>query len=193
LRTSWSESDLRRFLNGVFYDKFSGWEKALIAETIIINKVVPTYNIQSLAAYTAEVNRIKENPSYSYGVKNGTNTSDKIFLLSIDEVVKYFGGSGRIEEGDFYSIVIDDQFNKNRMAYTDEGVANDWWLRSPGSGSLLPGRFVVPCITCVLDDGRIEVTGNMISKECGVRPALWLNLEFILSDPKTPQVGNSIY
>ena len=69
---TWEECDLRQYLNGEFYDaSFSVEEKLLIAETALINH---------------------DNP-WS-GEPGGNNTIDKVFLLSTDEVLRYFGYNG---------------------------------------------------------------------------------------------------
>ena len=64
---TWETCTLRSWLNGWFYDSFSNAEKAMIAETTVVNS---------------------DNPEY--GTSGGNNTRDKIFLLSIDEADKYF-------------------------------------------------------------------------------------------------------
>lgn len=64
---TWEESDMREYLNGVFYEEtFTDEEKADIVETDIENK---------------------SNPQYGTGA--GNNTTDKVFLLSIKEVEQY--------------------------------------------------------------------------------------------------------
>jgi hypothetical protein len=71
--TTWAECELRKYLNGEFYDKFSDADKS---------KIIPVIN--------------KNDDNLWYGAKGGEDTIDKIFLLSIDEAVcQYFGDSGR--------------------------------------------------------------------------------------------------
>ena len=68
---TWTDCSLRKYLNGEFYDRFNKDDKSRICP--VINK----------------------NPDNQwYGIKGGEDTRDRIFLLSIEEVVcKYFGDS----------------------------------------------------------------------------------------------------
>lgn len=146
--SAWEKSEIRRYLNGQFFEAaFSANEKALIAESIIPNKADPIY-----------------------GLAAGEDTADKLFLLSVEEAVKYFGDSGRLALGPKY---INDEYNAARVAKdNDTGAALWWFLRSPGDVDNLA--------VCVGDDGGVYVTGHGITTSKagagGVRPALWLRL-----------------
>ena len=156
---TWENSTLCSYLNNQFYNKFSNEEKTLIAETRVIN----TKNLW-------------------YGTKGGNYTTDKIFLLSIEEVVKYFGDSGDLKnrkgwyfEGgkdvlkDGKGYYINDQYNNARIAKDVAGEACWFWLRSPGYNS----TNAAP----VYNDGTVTVNGFYVLNESGgVRPALWVNL-----------------
>ena len=74
---TWENCTLRAYLNGEFYNNtFIDSEKARIAESIVISN---------------------DNPLSR--ALNGNNTTDKVFLLSIGEVLRYFGDSGQIIKG----------------------------------------------------------------------------------------------
>jgi hypothetical protein len=113
--------------------------------------------------------------------RGGAATNDRIFLLSIEEVVRYFGDSGQLANGNpNNSWVMDDRYNSARIAYT--AVASSWgarvgdswwwWLRSPGqfyyraAGVHSTGRVYVSGSNVCGDDGHFG----------GIRPALWLQL-----------------
>jgi tetratricopeptide (TPR) repeat protein len=83
---TWEQCTLREYLNGEFYSKFTEAEKALIADTKVVNA-----------------------DNSKYGTSGGNDTTDKIFLLSIDEANKYFK---------------DD---------SERALDRWWWLRSPGT------------------------------------------------------------
>jgi hypothetical protein len=160
---------LHDYLNGVkkyqgkgFYDRFSPADRARIAQTYISTNNNPWY-----------------------GTKGGSTVNDYIFLLSIEEVVKYFGDSGDLKtrkdwkwengkdvlaHGSGY--YINDQYNSARIATDKAGAVTRWWLRSPGFNS---GR--VADVNC---GGRLIVDGNLVDHDFaaggGVRPALWFNL-----------------
>ena len=82
---TWEKCTLRKWLNEDFYSIFTDEEKAMIAETTVVNS-----------------------NNNKFGTKGGNDTTDKIFLLSIDEAEKLFAND------------------------TSRAVGSWWWLRSPG-------------------------------------------------------------
>ena len=177
---TWETSDIRKYLNGDFYNSFSESEKARIIKTNVITK---------------------DNPWY--GTSGGNPTVDWIFLLSIEEVVKYFGDSGQLSTRymypncdwckDEYLPWIDDQYNVNRRAVDEMGIVCFWRLRSSGGNARSTA-----CVTGfsgdgfdqggigignadMLIDGHFLQTGygNLsqiedIKTMNGIRPALWV-------------------
>jgi len=120
-----------------------------------------------------EETTIQNNDNPWYGISGGQDTKDMIFLLSIEEVVKYFGDSGQLKNRPAeYAYYINDQYNSARIAKNAYGNALWWWLRSPGSHS--DGAAYVS------SDGEIYVLGFFVKVSNftgGTRPALWLNLD----------------
>ena len=144
---TWEHSSIREYLNHNFYysNIFDDEERSRIYQTTIIN----------------------ENNQW-YGTSGGNPTIDKIFLLSISEVVQYFGDSGRLENRPGSSNTLIDEFNNNRIAFfNDDG--HPWYLRSPGAGNLN--------VTYISYEGYINMFGIIASNfGSGIRPALWINL-----------------
>lgn len=180
---TWETCDMRRYLNGEFYNSFDESERARILEV---------------------TNENPDNPWY--GTKGGNPTQDKIFLLSIDEVIKYFGDSGQLKTRYMYPNCnwckdkflpwIDDEFNINRRAVDDEGIVRFWRLRSPGSNQCSVAT-VDGFVGDGFDHGGINIgnadlllDGYFLQNGCGylskdipdqptmncVRPALWLKI-----------------
>jgi len=150
---TWENSYMREYLNDEIYKSFNAEDKALIIETELHNYTNPWS-----------------------GTNGGSKTYDKIFLLSLDEIVKYFGDSGQLRNNTHWKIknsdgCISDRHNSKRIAYDRDGDAScSWWLRSPGTYG---GR-----VASIYSDGRIYVVGyysyaNYVGG--GIRPALWLN------------------
>lgn len=143
---TWKDCELRKYLNEEFLGTFSSQEKSRIVQTENTNA---------------------DNPWY--GTPGGSSTVDRVFLLSIEEVVKYFGDSGQLQKrskgGAWW---IDDQYNSARKANHD-GRKWWWWLRSPGIDD---SNAVFVSI-----GGYLGLLGNTVGNGGGVRPALWLNLE----------------
>jgi len=157
---TWATCDLHEYLNGELLQKFSIEDKARIAET-----------------------RNNNPDNLWYGTSGGNDTTDKIFLLSLEEVDRYFGNSGDYENKS--RIKYEGQWPSGKWFSADDGYAfsnendsdriakhNDiawfWWLRSPGLSNNLAAY--------VNFDGLISVIGIFAYNDRGgVRPALWLN------------------
>ncbi len=155
---TWADCSLRKYLNGEFYDKFSEADKS---------RIMPVLN--------------KNLDNQWYGSKGGVDTKDSIFLLSVEEVCKYFGDSrsklyNRGKNQRYWFERKDENNNKRIARFEGETWGSWWWLRSPG-------RVSVKAVY-IHGDGNIGIQGNNILKgnisdgKCtgGVRPALWLKL-----------------
>lgn len=140
-RVTWETCTLRKWLNSDFINAaFSADEKAMI----------PTVTVSA-----------DKNPDYS--TNPGKATQDKVFLLSITEVNKYFSSySARECEPTDYA--------DSGGAYVSSYSANClWWLRSPGN---LQYRAAG-----VDYNGGVEENGRDVDSTIhAVRPALWIDL-----------------
>ena len=147
---AWESCILREWLNEAFYDEtFTAEEKARIAERNIENSANPWFDTEG-----------------------GADTADKVFLLSIEEVVRYFGDSGELSarfDDDVWRI--EDEYNTARIAAYDGNEGTMlwwWWLRSPGSNGFYAATVNI--------NGSVDVSGVYAgSGGGGVRPAIWLN------------------
>ena len=135
-------------MNGTFLNKaFNAEEQAQIQNTTVSADKNPEYNT---------------NP--------GNATTDKVFLLSINEVEKYFNS-------DEARKCAPTAYAKAQGAYTSDsyktasGAATCWWwLRSPG--------FNQNYAADVSTGGSVYYGGDRVHSEYGaVRPALWINLD----------------
>ncbi|MCL2698664.1 MAG: DUF6273 domain-containing protein, partial [Oscillospiraceae bacterium] len=70
---TWADSDIRTYLNGEFFNSFSATDRARIVQMSNTNP---------------------DNPWF--GTAGGANTQDRIFLLSLDELVRYFGDADQL-------------------------------------------------------------------------------------------------
>ncbi|MCR5219703.1 MAG: DUF6273 domain-containing protein [bacterium] len=139
---TWENCFLRKWMNETFLKAaFSSGEQKLIKSSTV----------------TAD-----KNPSYS--TSPGNSTIDKVFLLNITEVNKYFSSdSARQCQGTAYCYA--------------RGASKDgnnsfcwWWLRSPGDGS--------DAAAGVRTDGSVSDIGSSVDRDNNaVRPALWINLK----------------
>jgi hypothetical protein len=159
---TWADSDLRAYLNGEFLDTFSSADRARIIQTH---------------------NQNPDNPWF--GALGGAVTQDYVFLLSLDELVQYFGDSGQLADQEHSNNEwwwgFNDRFGNARIANhvgqifsewpyeIEENEPWFWWLRSPGLTNL--GAAVI------LGDGSVYVYGDVTqAADGGVRPALWLTV-----------------
>jgi hypothetical protein len=173
---TWETCDMRAYINGEFYNSFSEADRERIIEV---------------------TNETPNNPWY--GTSGGNPTTDRIFLLSIEEVVKYFGDSGQIKTRYMYPSPygdwckdeflpwIDDEYSLNRRAVDEDGIVCNYWLRSPGSNERCATNVMGFCGdgydqggimvsgNCDLVDGHFQFDGDGgLTNAIGVRPALWL-------------------
>ena len=149
IEINWEDCKLRKYLNNEFYDKFSQDEKT---------KIITVTN---------------KNPSNPwFKTKAGIDTTDNIFLLSLEEVCEYFGDSKeKLQTKDNQNWLIDDENNTNRQAKYNNDF--HWWrLRSPG--------YYGRTSASVNSNGQVYVRGNGVygrpKDGGGLRPALWIRL-----------------
>ena len=159
---TWEHSEIRNFLNNDFFERFSASDKERILTTL---------------------NKNADNPWYTSC--GGRDTVDRVFLLSLDEVVRlYFGDSSRLldnpKKNQRYWFDRKDENNiKRRALFIDSPWW--WWTRTPGKNNKVS--------IYIHGDGNIGIQGNGISKtsfntlhyitksnEGGVRPAIWVKL-----------------
>ena len=166
---TWETSDIRRWLNDDFINRFSEADRARIVETTVINNDNP-WDFSEMGGYVR--------------TPGGNDTTDMIFLLSIDEVLRYFGDSGEVARGStmsasereayggdmWWGMGINDQYNDARTARYFDGWYSAWWLRSPG--------FDSSAAAIIYTSGSLLFPGyGVIWSLPSVRPAMWINLE----------------
>ncbi len=159
---TWEHSEIRHFLNTEFLGRFSEAEQ---------KKIIPVLN---------------KNPGNPwYGSDGGKDTTDNVFLLSMDECVRsYFGDSSRLldnpKPNQRYWFDRKDENNSKRKASFHCG-GWWWWTRTPGKNNKVS--------VYIHGDGNIGIQGNGICKtsfntlhfvtqsnEGGLRPALWIKV-----------------
>ncbi len=155
---TWRDSYLRKWLNSTFYGRFTAKQR---------QRILPMPALGEANLW--------------YGTDAGTSVEDSVSILSISEVVRYFGDSGNLAsrpankwfdifEGQ--SCAIDDGFNEMRRA-TYKGTRTWWWLRSPGASSLRAAYVNTEGL--IFLDGEIvfENGGTNRTAICpGVRPVI---------------------
>lgn len=146
--STWENSKLRKQLKNYFYEEaFSEEEKNQIQETTLTN---PDNDV--------------------YGTDGGNDTTDKVFILSIPEVEKYFGGS-RDKENYRRATFATDYLN----GAGTNGAGNNcsWYTRTPGkdprSVAFIDYYDISPAGLINMEGCNVDVSGISIS-----RPAVWV-------------------
>ena len=145
---TWENCTLRKWLNGTFLNNaFSTEEQAQIQNTTV---------------------SADNNPQYS--TNPGNATTDKVFLLSINEVEKYFNSNearkcAPTAYAEAQGVWTSDTYK------TPSGAATCWWwLRSPGSNQDEAAGVYV--------DGSVCEYGRNVNHVHGaVRPAMWITID----------------
>ena len=140
---TWSSCTLRTWLNSTFVNEaFNNDEKGIIQPTKVV---------------------ADENPNFY--TPAGSDTTDKVFLLSLTEVNKYIpNNSSRKCKPTPYAVA------QGAFDEYDEGTGNCiWWLRTPGE---TPVRIVA-----VDSVGSIGIYGEWSTVlDPAVRPAIWIDI-----------------
>ena len=138
-------STIRLWLNDNFYNTaFSDIEKELILTTLVDNSINSTdYNSNEYIC---------------------NNTNDKIFLLSLNEVLKYFNVGNVPIYSSYYALSqglfanMTDSFNAGCVS---------WWLRTPGVSSI--------GVITIEQNYTQDMEAYVISYG-GIRPAMWIKI-----------------
>ena len=145
---TWENCSLRKWLNGTFLNKaFSTEEQAQIQNTTV---------------------SADNNPQYS--TNPGNATTDKVFLLSINEVEKYFN-SDEARKCAPTAYAKAQGASTSDTCKTPSGAATCWWwLRSPGDDQ--------SSAAYVYFGGNVFELGNYVfSGLNAVRPAMWITID----------------
>ncbi len=163
---TWENCSLRKWLNNDFYK--------IAFDSLDQNKVQDTYVIND------------DNP-YS-GTEGGDDTTDKVFCLSIDEIMTYydFGSKGGDGEDCENLVTEPTPYAENKgvatETITDAGIyaysadvvgktGSNWWLRTPSTYANT---------TCVVHANGNAGYGSYCAvylDYVGIRPALWVSIE----------------
>ena len=139
---TWEDSSIRAWLNGEFLESaFGGDPNGFIC--------------------TAEC-KTKDGRS---GTDGSENTTDRIFLLAVDEVTQYFP-----KESSRRAPVT--EYAKEQGAEYDKNGNGWWWLRTPGKTQDMAAG--------VHTAGGVNYDGRDVDRtDLCIRPALWLDLDVV--------------
>ena len=150
---TWETCSLRNWLNGSFYNNaFSAAER----EKIVLTK-----------------NKNADNPVY--GTDGGNDTNDYVFILSHDEIEKYYGVNKNTGAGNEWYWYVGDGLRAAPSRYAAAQGADSYdgaswyWLRSTGCSGLYA------CY--VFSGGTLYLNGSVVTQaDIGVVPAVRVRL-----------------
>lgn len=154
----WETSSIRKWLNGEFYQKyFTSDEKKSILKTHLVN-----------------------NKNTQYNTNSGNETDDKVFLLSIDDIEKYFNIDNLGKENDNRLIAESGLIlgkNEDGKKFAEKSTRGEnWWLRTIGEKE--------DYVADITNTGRLRYAGFNVrgitvngSYALGTRPAIWVSYD----------------
>lgn len=147
---TWDKCILRLYLNNIFYNTYlTDEERSLI---------IPS--------------RLNNNTVNAFGLPNGPDTIDSIFILNIDEYKKYFNSDlERVSAGTKYTSTLGLNIS-HTLPIDDNPIENGtyYWARNVG--------YHDSDTACINWDGKINAYGyDCKSDGMGVRPCMWLKKE----------------
>ena len=147
MEITWEESTIRKWLNEVFIDKaFTEEEQQALLTTAVLNG--------------------KDQGGYLVFPDGGTETSDRVFLLSGAEIKQYMDQSSDLKcTMTAYAKELD-------IAGTNTNCA--WWLRSPGF-NLKQASYIGKA------GNRSTSNTSNVSSKMAIRPAIWIDLNAYMS------------
>ena len=155
---TWELSSIRQWLNSDFINTaFNEEEKSVIQNA-----------------------KVENNTNDDYGTDAGNDTSDKVFLLSLEEAKECFDDNeARYCLPTTYAI---EQYQSD-YGFKYPSLSSQWWLRSPGNAE---------CNRALIDiDGSVDSEGLFTINGLGIRPAMWLSIENNTYQQKKEEIDNS--
>ena len=160
---TWENCTLRKWLNNEFVNN---------AFTLAEKEIIPIVTVSA-----------DKNPEYN--TKTGNATTDKAFLLSFTEIVKYMSN---IEKAGDTSAT---QYAISKADYIDNKNPN-YWLRTPGETQksamymsndeyISYDAYISGAFDHIGNVSLYDVIGNdsVVSNDIPVRPAMWIDLSKI--------------
>ena len=147
---TWEECSLRKWLNSKFIDNaFTTQEQGAVLESLVVNE------------------------DGAKGSEAGADTYDKVYLLSIYEVIDPelgFPTDWKAKGGT--RVTLNTEYARSRGALTNADMAGAWWLRTPGDAKNAANVF---------NDGNVFVRGGSVNNFIfAVRPAMNIDTSKVL-------------
>ncbi|MBR2549674.1 MAG: hypothetical protein IKE92_06635 [Clostridiales bacterium] len=147
---TWEECYLRKWLNSKFLDNaFTAQEQVAVLESLV------------------------ENEDGAKGSEAGADTYDKVYLLSIYEVIDPgLGFPDDWKDKGGTRVALNTEYTKSKRALTGTDMSGAWWLRTPGDAKNAANVF---------NEGNVFVRGGSVDNFIfAVRPAMNIDSSIVL-------------
>ena len=147
---TWEECSLRKWLNSKFLDKaFTTQEQGAVLESLVVNE------------------------DGAKGSEAGADTYDKVYLLSIYEVIDpELGFPTDWKEKGGTRVALNTEYTRSKDAITYPDMSGAWWLRTPGDAKNAANVF---------NDGNVFVRGGNVNNFIfAVRPVMNIDTSKVL-------------
>ena len=147
---TWEECTLRKWLNSKFLDKaFTAQEQGAVLESLVVNE------------------------DGAKGSEAGPDTYDKVYLLSIYEVIDPdLGFPTDWKDKGGTRVALNTEYTKSKRAMTSPDMSGAWWLRTPGDAKNAANVF---------NAGNVFVRGGNVNNFIfAVRPAMNIDASKVL-------------
>ena len=147
---TWEECYLRKWLNSKFLDNaFTTQEQGAVLESLV------------------------ENEDGAKGSEAGADTYDKVYLLSIYEVIDPgLGFPDDWKDKGGTRVALNTEYTKSKRALTGTDMSGAWWLRTPGDAKNAANVF---------NEGNVFVRGGSVDNFIfAVRPAMNIDSSIVL-------------
>lgn len=147
---TWEDCSLRKWLNSKFLDKaFSTQEQGAVLESLVVNE------------------------DGAKGSEAGADTYDKVYLLSIYEVIDpELGFPTDWKDKGGTRVALNTEYTKSKRAMTGSDMSGAWWLRTPGDAKNAANVF---------NAGNVFVRGGNVNNFIfAVRPAMNIDASKVL-------------
>jgi hypothetical protein len=147
---TWEECYLRKWLNSKFLDNaFTTQEQVAVLESLV------------------------ENEDGAKGSEAGADTYDKVYLLSIYEVIDPgLGFPDDWKDKGGTRVALNTEYTKSKRALTGTDMSGAWWLRTPGDAKNAANVF---------NEGNVFVRGGSVDNFIfAVRPAMNIDSSIVL-------------
>ena len=147
---TWENCTLRKWLNSKFLDKaFTAQEQGAVLESLVVNE------------------------DGAKGSEAGPDTYDKVYLLSIYEVIDpELGFPTDWKDKGGTRVALNTEYTKSKRAMTGPDMSGAWWLRTPGDAKNAANVF---------NAGNVFVRGGNVNNFIfAVRPAMNIDASKVL-------------